>query len=330
MAPGDNSAPNFPSVLIGANPVPNSTTHPDVVGPDGSGSPYSPELDAFGNHGGLTETCPPVYFSQTSFSRVIDNGANTAGGLNSDQRGSLFVRTNPLVGGTVAINYADGTDVGAVEVQLLTVASVVINNGAVQRSEVRTIAVTFSLPVTFTGGDANAAAAFQLYHAQTNTNIANLQAAVSTNTVGQTVVTFTFTTTGNAAADVDPESTQYMTGAATTPSLGDGRYQLTAFHGNITTLYGQSLAGDGTTVGSDYVTPTETSYDPAALHLYRIYGDATGDGTVDLSDLTVFRNTYNATLGQASFVDYLDADNDAVIDLDDLDAFRNRYNGTVF
>ena len=75
---------------------------------------------------------------------------------------------------------------------------------------------------------------------------------------------------------------------------------------------------------------TWTAYSPTALHLYRLFGDATGDGVVDLSDLTAFRSTYNAGTGNLAYVSYLDADNSGVVDLTDLTEFRNRYNHSVF
>jgi hypothetical protein len=66
------------------------------------------------------------------------------------------------------------------------------------------------------------------------------------------------------------------------------------------------------------------------LHLAYLFGDATGDGQVDLSDLTAFRGTYNAGTGNPAYVSYLDADNSGAIDLADLTEFRNRYNHSVF
>jgi extracellular elastinolytic metalloproteinase len=204
------------------------------------------------------------------------------------------------------------------------VSSIQVNDGSAQRSEVTSLTVTFSGPVTFTGGNANAASAFQLQHWQTNTNIANLQAAVSTNGSGATVVTLTFTTTGNAAADVDPVSASnpQNLSPAPLPSLADGRYQLTVFAANV--------SGAGGPMAANYVTPDEPSYSPTALHLYRLFGDATGDGVNDLSDLTAFRGTYNAGTGNPSYVSYLDADNSGVVDLTDLTEYRNRYNHSAF
>jgi autotransporter-associated beta strand protein len=248
-------------------------------------------------------------------------------------------------GGTITVNgqsftitYAGGTsghDVVLTKTGTVTppptVSGIQVNDGSAQRSEVRSITVTFSGPVSFTGGDSNAAAAFQLLHVQTNTNIANLQSAVSTNGSGATVVTLTFTTTGNAAADVDPVSAEnpQNLSPAPLPSLADGRYQLTILSSNVSGSGGQ-LAGDGSTAGTNYVTPAETSYVPTALHLYRLFGDATGDGVNDLSDLTAFRGTYNAGTGNPSYVSYLDADNSGVVDLTDLTEYRNRYNHSAF
>jgi hypothetical protein len=228
-----------------------------------------------------------------------------------------------------------GVDIGAVETPVTAppphIGSVVVGSGA-QRSEVRSITITFDTAVTFTGGNSNAAAAFQLLHTiydttTYNTQVNNLQAAVSTNGSGQTVVTLTFTTTGNAATEVDPLSVQSTAGGPTTPSLGDGRYTLTILASNVSGP-GGALAGNGTTAGTNYVS-SSTSGPNNYGDIYRVFGDSTGEGIVDLTDLGNFRNTYNTALGNAAYVNALDADNDAVIDLDDLTAFRNHYNHHV-
>ena len=95
-----------------------------------------------------------------------------------------------------------------------------VNDGTAQRSEVRSITVTFSGPVTFAGGNANAAAAFQLNHVQTGSNVA-LSAAVATDAQGRTVVTLTFSGGGDRPGHAP------CNGGV--PSLADGRYQLTIF-----------------------------------------------------------------------------------------------------
>jgi hypothetical protein len=230
-----------------------------------------------------------------------------------------------------------GVDIGAVEKIVVApppqVSSIVVGDGTAERSEVRQIVVTFDSAVTFTGGNGNAAAAFQLLHTTYgstvfNTLVNNLQTAVTTNGSGQTVVTITFTTTGNSANEVDPLSVQSTAGGPTTASLGDGKFQLTVLASNVSGPGGQ-LAGNGTTAGTNFVTPSETAGTTTGLHLWRLFGDINGDGLDDLTDLTAFRNTYNAALGNPVYVNALDADNDGVIDLDDLTAFRNHYNHTV-
>jgi hypothetical protein len=227
-----------------------------------------------------------------------------------------------------------GVDIGAVEKVNAApphIGSVVVGSGA-QRSEVRSITVTFDGPVTFVGGNGNAAAAFQLLHTiydttTYNAQVNNLQTAVSTNGSGQTVVTLTFTTTGNAASEVDPQSVQSTAGGPTTPSLGDGRFTLTVLASNVSGP-GGALAGNGTTAGTNYVS-SSTSGPNGYGDIYRVFGDINGDGLDDLTDLTAFRNTYNSSTASGPYVNALDADNDGVIDLDDLTAFRNHYNHHV-
>ena len=165
---------------------------------------------------------------------------------------------------------APAADIGAYEVQVPpTVQSVVIDGGAAQRSMVTTIAVTFSAQVSFTSSPA---VAFTL------TRVSDGAAVLFTAAVdvvdGSTVVTLSG-----------------FNGAATEfGSLADGRYTLTVLSSQVT---GNGLALDGDsngTPGSDYVSPTDTlGGGPGQLRLYRLFGDATGDGIVDQLDLAQFR-----------------------------------------
>jgi autotransporter-associated beta strand protein len=206
-----------------------------------------------------------------------------------------------------------------------TVANVQVGDGTVQRSEVRSIAVTFSSAVTFAGGNVNAAAAFQLQHVQDATNVSNLTAVVSTNVFGQTVVTLTFTTNGNMSTEIDPISAENG-GAA---SLADGRYQLTILSASVTGAGNQSLAGGGP--NGNYVSPTDTQGGgPGQLRLFRLFADLSGDGLDDQIDLGTFRTAYNTVAGDPNYVANLDADNDGKIDQIDLGEFRNRNNTSVF
>jgi hypothetical protein len=270
-------------------------------------NPLDPKLAPLADNGGPSWTCAPTVGSPAL------NAGSTPAGLTTDQRGiSRLVGTAP--------------DIGAYEYVPITVAGVHVNDGSAQRSEVRSLTVTFSGPVSFAGG--NAAAAFQLQHVQTGDTV-TLAAAVSTNGAGQTVVTLTFLPTNvNGVNDTDPISGS--NGGQL--SLADGRYQLTINAAAVSdAALGWGFDGDGDGVpGGNYVTPTETAASPAGLHLYRLFGDATGDGVVDLSDLTAFRGAYNAGTGNPAYLAYVDADNSGAIDLTDLTEFRNRYNHSVF
>jgi hypothetical protein len=222
--------------------------------------------------------------------------------------------------GSPAVSHAATLTVSAPTI----VAGIQINGGAMQRSEVRSISVTLSGLVTFSGGDA--ASAFQLVHVQTNVAVNNLAAAVSTNGGGQTVVTLSFTTTGNAATEVDPISTR-NSGAA---SLADGRYQLTIDSTRVRDANGAGLDGDGNgAAGGNYISPADT-YLGNGLHLYRLFGDASGDGVVDATDLGQFRSTFNANNSQANYLSFLDSDNSGAVDASDLGQFRVRFNANVF
>jgi hypothetical protein len=204
------------------------------------------------------------------------------------------------------------------------VAGVIINDGSVQRSEVRSLTVTFSGPVSFAGGNANAAAAFTLTRVTGSGGTVGLAATVSTNGLGQTVVTLTFT--GTVATD----SISLQDGGQL--SLADGRFQLSIRDGAVTGPNGLALDGDGNgTAGGAFVSPQDTAGGgPGQLRLFRLFGDATGDGVVDLLDLAAFRSTFNANSSSQAYLEFLDANHDGVIDLIDLGQFRGRFNQSVF
>ena len=184
-------------------------------------------LGTLGNYGGPTQTIPLLPGSP-----AIDAGTSV-GAPATDQRG--FPRYGPV-------------DIGAYEYYPpTTIAAVQVNDGSAQRSEVRSITVTFSGPVSFAGG--NAAAAFQLNHVQTGNNVI-LSAAVATDGQGRTAVTLGF-----SGGETDPVSA--LNGG--TPSLADGRFTLTVFAADVAGPFTQPLDGNADGVpGGDYVSPTDT------------------------------------------------------------------------
>jgi hypothetical protein len=216
-------------------------------------------------------------------------------------------------------SFGGGVSVGSTAA-LPTVAGVQVNDGSAQRSEVKSVAVTFSGPVSFTGGNASAATAFQLTHVTDGTNVA-LTAVLAADTQGRTVVTLTF-----SGSEVEPVSVVNGFG-----SLADGRYTLSVLSSHVS-ANGLALDGDGNgAAGGDYVSPTDTSGGGAGqLRLYRLFGDADGNGIVDLLDLGQFRSAFNTSSTGSGYLSYFDSDTNGTIDLLDLGQFRTRFNASVF
>jgi hypothetical protein len=193
------------------------------------------------------------------------------------------------------------------------VLGVQVNDGSAQRSQVRSIQVTFSGPVTFSGGNASAAAAFQLTHL-TDNNLVGLTANVTTNVSGQTVVTLTF-----SGSEIDSATAGNAAGA----SLADGMYRLTVLSSKV------SAGGEALNGGADYVSPTDTA-GGTGLDLYRLFGDINGDGVVNAYDFGQFRLAYGSNSSNPAYLALFDADGSGAINAFDYGQFRLRYGISVF
>jgi fibronectin type 3 domain-containing protein len=199
-----------------------------------------------------------------------------------------------------------------------------INDGSAQRSEVRSITITFSGLVSFTGG--STAAAFQLQHIQNGANVI-LNAATSVDAQNRTVVILTFSNT-NASTEVDPISE--LNGYTANPSLADGRYQLTILGSHVLGADGVALDGAGNGMaGSNYVSPADT-YLGSGIHLYRLFADVNGDGVVDATDVGQLKSTFNRNNTDPLYLAFLDANNDGVVDAQDVGQFKSRFNANIF
>jgi dockerin type I repeat protein len=176
------------------------------------------------------------------------------------------------------------------------ITSTLVNDGAVQRSRVTSLTVSFSTQVTFPGP---VASAFSLTRA------------------GGGVVNFS--ATSNVQGGVTVVTLDAFTGAETNfGSLADGRYTLTALANQITANSlqldgnGDGLSGDNYTFGD-------------AQGLFRFFGDVNGDQTVNGLDFGFFKNAFGTQLGDASYLSYLDVDGDGVINGFDFGQFRTRF-----
>jgi predicted outer membrane repeat protein len=241
-------------------------------------------LGTLANNGGPRQT-----IALLSGSPAINAGQTTTT-LTNDGRGAGYAR---LVGSAL--------DIGAYEVQAPpTVATIVVNDGAVQRSRVTKVTVTFS---QFVNLPANPADAFQLMR-QSDSALPALTAAVD-NTGPGTVVTLSFS--GTTAVDFG--------------SLADGRYTLTIDSSKVTNPDGADLDGNGDGTGGDnYV---EVGAPGSGHNLFRFYGDINGDGTVSASDFIQFRQFFGG------INDAFDFNGDGSVAASDFIQFRLRFGGSI-
>jgi parallel beta-helix repeat protein len=245
-----------------------------------------PMLGPLADNGGPTETCALLPGSP-----AINHGSNPAN-LTTDQRGSGFARKCGIA-----------SDIGAFEAQSgPIVTNVQINDGAVQRSRVTSVKVTFDQPVTL---PAMPETAFDLVR-QSDGKHPALMASVD-NSGPRTVVTLSFT--GTTSVD--------------NGSLADGRYTLTVFAAKVSTSSG-SLDGDGNGTGGDnYTLASETDTSLPPTNIFRYFGDSNGDGAVGANDFVLFRQSFNG-------VNYIfDFDNDGFVSASDFVQFRNRFGTSI-
>lgn len=175
-----------------------------------------------------------------------------------------------------------------------TISSVQINDGSPQRSMVTSLKVNFSqAPIL----PSNTAEAFTL------TRIGGGSVTLAGSAVSGNSVTLTFT-----GGSVDYKS------------LADGRYTLTALGSKINN---GNFDGnfDGAVGSSDNYVLTSTGAPPT--NIFRLFGDADGDGAVSGADFNLFRLAF----GGSSVI--FDFEGDGAAAGSDFNQFRSRFGGSV-
>jgi len=182
------------------------------------------------------------------------------------------------------------------------VKTVTVNDGLMQRSLVTNVKVEFTQIVGFAGAAANAFAMNRQ-----GDNAAVLLDAVVVNSGSGTVVTLTFT---GGAIDTP-------IGKVSPFSLSDGRYTMTIDATKVSNGSGQ-LDGDNDNMpGGNYQVIGAPGQAPG---LFRLFGDADGNGTVAAADFNAFRLVYGAA-GPSIF----DFNGDNQVTASDFNEFRLRY-----
>jgi hypothetical protein len=224
----------------------------------------------------------------TTFKIIDNDGSDPVAGTFAGMACGATAATTPN-GLFLLINYAggDGNDV-TLRAQP---EGVQIEGGAVQRSMVRT------LSVTFTGAVALGAGAFTLN---------------GVSAIGQPINGVTI----NSSLDVSGKvATLTFSGAPIIGgSLPDGKYTLTV-NGGAITVQASGLALDADADG--------TAGGLQSFDFHRLFGDANGDGAVGTNDFVLFRQAFN---GMNNIFDF---DGDGFVSVNDFIQFRNRFNSSI-
>jgi subtilisin-like proprotein convertase family protein len=214
--------------------------------------------------------------------------------INDDESMQVPVQAGELYFIEVLANNNDGNGYDlAIEVPQIapTIEAFAINDGGVERSVVRELTVSFSEIVNVDSSS------FLLENLDAGTSFAPDVTSQYVN--GRTVATLTF-----SGSDIIGGS------------LADGNYRLTTLD-TITDASGNRLDGNGDGSAGDDRTDD----------FFRLYGDVTGDGSVDVFDLLQLRQAYEPSGGTYNAA--LDYDGDGEVDIFDLLEFRKRFGSSI-
>jgi hypothetical protein len=238
--------------------------------------------------------------------QVTLNGVSQNATLDSNDNFSTTFNTSALtvVGSPYAINFAYAGDANFTSAtpgssslivtpapKAPTVLSTVVNNGAIQRSMVQSLTVTFSDVVNIAAG------AFMISRSDgTAVNVSFTTTVIG----GDTVATITFQ--GGTAATYKLANGTY--------ALNDGNCTLTIDHTKVTdATSGLQLNGNGT--GGNY------TFGPSA-GFYRLFGDLYGQHFVSTKDLVEMLLALGSSTGSSRYNAALDYDGSGTITVADL------------
>ena len=185
---------------------------------------------------------------------------------------------------------------------LSTVATLVLDDGTVQRSNVRSVTVTLNGTVTAANIGLGAFTLVQNSGPVAKSYVVNVS---SVTPVGgtQSAIKLVFA----------------ISGTNTPVGVVDGRYTLSIDGSKITDSNGLKVDANNTGVAGSIRT----------YNFLRLNADADGSGTVDFNDFLVLQNAFNSTFGGATYNSGADNDANGTVDFNDFLVLQNQFNHTV-
>jgi hypothetical protein len=265
--------------------------------------------NAFGGADDVVYALAPRYVAgSTVVTLNVTSGPLAVGKYRLSAFGSAFSSLHDLSGlsldgnadGAAGGDYVRTFDVGATAPTLTAIS---IGDGTDQRSQVKTLTLTFDRPVTLAAG---AASLVRLNSGGSGANDGSLPtpatSALAAPTTPDGGVTWIYT-----IATGSPFTQTSGGGGTSTGSLVDGIY---------------TLGVDPTKVTAGGVAMSAA---PASLTFHRLFGDTDGNKSVNNLDFTGFRNTFLRSAGDGGYNPTLDFDNSGTVNNADFGQFRNRF-----
>ncbi len=232
----------------------------------------------------------------TSFTLDPTGNLRTATAIDFETRSNYSIRVRSTEAGgsfieqTFTISVIDMPEM---------VGAATIGDGTSQRSLVKQMVATFDGAVTIGTG------AFTVDKLGAGGGAVATSVATTTNGLGQTVVTLTFT----------GGFTRLSSGA-----LVDGYYRLT-IDGTKITRGSEALDANRDGIGGDSYTIGAAEAD----NFFALFGDTNGDGVVGIAEFGQFRTAFGKTSSQAGYDARFDFEGDGAVGVADFGQFRTRF-----
>jgi hypothetical protein len=288
---------------------PTNTSNPGTYNSFGTPMLLGTATVSPGSTDGATITIPLVNFTTATENTLIadiESGQKfriVAAPANSTVYTSWNGNINTTLAPMIQINVSEPGAAGVAP----TIASTQVGDGAVQRSSIQSVSVTFNEPVNLATGS------FTMYQEVLNSNGSINTSATATNVTADISATLsnnneTVTFAVNPNSGIDRNGFGFFT---------NGIYQLMLNGSAITDQATNSANFDnGGSMPVSFANSVAAD-NGTSSYFGVLFGDVNGDGTVNNSDARVFNNGYLTSTGQSNYNISMDFNDDGTINNSD-------------